>query len=137
MIMSISGAGPELRRQLSARRSLLLPRLDRAPDNHQALVGPGHRPFDQKQVSLGVDPQHLEVLDRNAITAHPSRHPHSLEYPPRRGARPNRAGRPQPVRLTVSFRAAPEAVTLDHALETPPLRRAGDVDQLALGECVG
>src|SRR5918995_5928092 len=114
--MAISGPGLELRR-LRPHRPLLLPRFDCAPDEYQALVRSGHGPLNQEQISLRIDSQHFQVLNRYPIVTHSPSHAQPFENPARRRARSDRARRTQPVRLAVRLRTAPEAMALDDALE--------------------
>src|SRR5918995_3775684 len=118
------------------RGALLVPRFDCAPDHHQTLICPWHRPLNQKQIPLGIDAQYFQVLNRYPVVARAACHPHPFEHPSRRRARTDRAWSAQPVRLAVGFWTAPETVALDHTLKASALRRAGDIDQFAFGEGV-
>src|SRR5215217_8202692 len=136
MIIAISGPGPEFHR-LRGRTPSLIPRFDCAAHHHQALVRSGHGALNQKQISLRIDPQHLQVLHGYSVVAHAPGHPQPFEHSSRRRARTDGTRGTQTVRLTVRLRAAPETMALDHTLKATALRRAGHVDQVAFRERVG
>src|SRR5919106_5202597 len=54
--------------------------LDRIGHPHVAAAGARHRALDQDQTSLGVDPDHLEVLHRDPPVTHVAGHLLTLEH---------------------------------------------------------
>jgi len=98
-------------------------------------LGAGHRAFDQHEVFLGDDFDHLEVLDLDAVVAHLTSHAHAFEDARGVGGCTDRTRGAQTVMLTVGLVAdTAEAVTGDYALEAFTLGGADNVDKLALLE---
>src|SRR5699024_6608878 len=116
--------------------SLSVVALDRAPDQQGALGWSRYRSFNQYQISLGVNPQHLQVLYRHAVVTMLTCHPLALHHPGRRRAGPQRPWRAQAVRLAMGLLLTAETVPFHTALETMTLGCPGHVHQLARGECI-
>src|ERR1051325_718298 len=114
----------------------------------EAVRRAGDRTPDEQNVLLGVHTGDHEILDGERLAAHATRQPLALDdarrirrrADPRRLAaakrRPRGADRARLAthRRAVRRRAGREAVALDHARESAPLRHALDVDVLALLE---
>src|SRR5262249_10065174 len=53
---------------------------ERLANRHVALGRAGHRAFDDQQVILRIDPQHLQVVRRDPTAAHTSGRAHALDH---------------------------------------------------------
>src|SRR5690554_3163477 len=102
-------------------------------DEDQAVTCARYRTADVDQVALGIDLLDAQVQHGLLRGAHLPRQLLALDHARRVRARPERA-RVALERVTVRCRPAREAVPLHDALETAPLRVAGDPDLVARRE---
>ena len=86
---------------------------------HEAVLRPGNRPFDQQQVMLGVQPHDPEILDRDLGGAHVARQVVSPKDAPR-GRRGPDGARPPVRHRSMGLGPALPAPALHPALESFP-----------------
>ena len=90
---------------------------------------------DEERVRRGVHLEYSEIFYGDAVASHAARHAHAFhDTPARAPAAADGTGRALSVLLSVTARAAVEAVPLDHALEPFALRYCGNLDDIACGE---
>src|SRR5918993_2877654 len=123
---------PLLLRWLDLRDADRLGR-DRLANHHDAVRPARHGAFDEQQVVLRIDAQHLQVAHRYAIAAHVSRHAHALDDTRGERRSADRAGCTVEHRA-VAHAAAAEVMPLDDALEALAAAGADHVDALAVSE---
>src|SRR5712692_2543843 len=115
-----------------ARGPFHLHRLRRGADQDQGALRARHAAFDEDEVPLRIDADHLVRAGGDALVAHLTGHLQALENACRVGGADG--ARLADVHRAVRLGPAAELVPLDEALEALALRRGGDIDELAGGE---